>query len=70
MAAERASWERVAALREAIRRDVVLLRSRFGVMYDRARRARAAQRRWMSLVALGLEFAQVLRRRRAAGGER
>ena len=67
MAAGRASWETVAALREAIRRDALELRDRCAVMRDRGRAACAAQGRWMGLAVLGRKIADALRRRRSAG---
>lgn len=70
MAAGRASWETVTALREAIRRDALELRDRCAVMYDRCRKARAAQGRWLGLVALGRTLADVFWRRRTAGGKK
>jgi hypothetical protein len=68
MARDRTSWQTIAALREAIRRDALELRDRGGAMYDRCRKARAAQGKWLGLVALGRALADVFWRRPTAKG--
>ncbi len=70
MAAERASWEAVAALREAIRRDALELRNRYAAVRGRYRAAWAVPRRWSVLVAFGWRIAEALWRRRPAGRAR
>lgn len=69
MAADRASWERIAALREAIRRDALELRNRFAALRDRGRAARAAQHRWVTLAIFARRIVTLLLRWRSGAGK-
>lgn len=68
MAADRASWERIAALREAIRRDALELRNRLTALRDRGRAARVAQQKWVNLVIFARRIVAMLLRWRSGAG--